>query len=504
MIFKPALAIRVDANPQIGNGHIIRCFALAQMWIQQGGTVYFISTVTNPALQKMILDSSAKIQSISAEPGSFEDAQATSKFSHSVKAQWLVVDGYNFNEVFQKEVYSSGIRTFIIDDYRHSPEYYADVILNQNVYANKKMYKACGTVNKLLLGPKYALIRQEFLQLKQKDNNSNKSQEKKRILVTFGGSDPDNITKKVIDALNTPEFENFEINVIISPTNSHYLDFKLLSKNHDSNFRFFFNPKNIAELMANSDLAISGAGSTTMELALLQVPMVLIVIAENQQKVADALRRKECAISLGGKNQVNQEKIRKSIKILLEYPSEREKITKRAGKLVDGNGSKRVVTTLSKGIFSLRTWEFSDCKRIWLWANEPETRKNSFSPSTISWEEHCAWFKNRFCYDNYKGFMIIDNKGVAQGSIRFDLEGHEATISIMIAMKSRKRGIGRAAISRASADLFASTNITSINAFIRAENEISIRTFSRAGFIHAGRLTIQGSKAVFMKLSKKP
>ena len=103
------------------------------------------------------------------------------------------------------------------------------------------------------------------------------------------------------------------------------------------------------ELMAWADVAVSGAGSTCWEMCLLQLPMLLIDLADNQKPIAGALGEMGAAVHLGAADDVTEEEIAKRVASLLASGTDRASLSKCCGQLVDGRGAERVLSELSRG-----------------------------------------------------------------------------------------------------------------------------------------------------------
>ena len=158
-----SLFIRTDASSQVGSGHFFRCLALAQAWKKQDGYVIFITACENESLRNRITDEGFKLVKIKESypaPADFETTLSTIKDSPSNKP-WVVLDGYNFDDVYQLEIKKNDTSLLVIDDMAHLNHYVADIILNQNINAEALSY-SCEPGSKFLLGTDYVLLRDEF------------------------------------------------------------------------------------------------------------------------------------------------------------------------------------------------------------------------------------------------------------------------------------------------------------------------------------------------------
>ncbi len=167
----------------------------------------------------------------------------------------------------------------VIDDLANR-KHNCDIILDQNYYADMKL-RYQGLVPKYcnqLLGPEYALLRKEFYVAKK--TLRKRSGTIKNILVFFGGSDPSNETGKTLEALIQLKTTDLAINVVVGASNPHKDSLKLICD--INNFNYLCQVSNMAQLMAEADLAIGAGGTTTWERCFLELPSIVIAIAENQ------------------------------------------------------------------------------------------------------------------------------------------------------------------------------------------------------------------------------
>ncbi len=135
----------------------------------------------------------------------------------------------------------------------------------------------------------------------------------------------------------------------------------------------------------------------------------------------------------------------------------------------------------------LRKVNQEDCELLWNLANDPTVRSASFSSDIISWEEHIKWFTNKLNSTNCYYFIVLNNHDKLIGQIRFDVNSQlQAEVNISINLKERGKGYASHLIKLAVEHLFAHTLIKSINAFIKSDNQASIKSFQKAGFKYIG------------------
>jgi len=479
------LLIRTDASIQIGTGHLMRCLALAQAWQDAGGQAVFLMATKAPALESRLQSEGMEIVHLLVQSGSIDDAIQTSYYAHQVGADWIVVDGYHFGTDYQRIIKNQKCRLLLIDDLGSFEYYYADLILNQNVYAHEELYRNREPYTQLLLGTRYALLRREFL--KWRGWKREIPDVARKVLVTMGGSDPDNVTLKVIQALQQVDLDGLEAIVVVGGSNPHYEELQSAVQDARSSIRLESNVTNMPELMAWADVAISGGGSTSWELAFMGVPALILILASNQRPIAERLDAVGVAVNLGWYEDVSPTETAQVVMRLLGAPGTRAEISQRGRQLVDGEGAARVLMYLRDEKLRLRRVREDDCGLLWEWANDKEVRASAFSSDPIPWEEHVRWFMRKLQDPNCFIFVALDNEDTPLGQVRFDIvRDGEAEIDVSIDRRKRRLGYGAPLISKAVKEVFGVTPIRTVHAFIKPNNEASMRAFERAGFKRLG------------------
>ncbi|MDY7003478.1 MAG: UDP-2,4-diacetamido-2,4,6-trideoxy-beta-L-altropyranose hydrolase [Cyanobacteriota bacterium] len=340
------ILIRVDASTQIGTGHVMRCLALAQAVQGEGGEAIF-ALATHPAnLESRLKAEGMKVVHLPVEPGSIGDASETSGLAQSCACEWVVVDGYHFQEEYQHTIKDAELNLLFIDDYGHAKHYHADIVLNQNIYAHEKLYQNREFYTKLLLGTKYALFRREFWQWQGWAREI--PPVARKILVTLGGADPDNVTLKVIQALQKVTVEGLEVVVVVGGSNPHYERLKTSVEKSEVSIELRQNVVNMPELMAWADIAIAGGGSTSWELSFIGLPSIIIILAEHQAENVNHLTQIGACLSVNCQDGLSVEEIAKLITILSKSSTKREKISKNSQKSFDSFGANRGLDELRK------------------------------------------------------------------------------------------------------------------------------------------------------------
>jgi len=338
---RPLLIIRADTTPEIGTGHLMRSLAIAHAWRDQAGEVIFISCCQSQGLRRRMADIAQQVVAIDRAHPDPDDWEKTSQILGTHGDAWVVLDGYHFDGGYHKKIRAHGKRLLVIDDMAHLDHYEADIVLNQNINAESLPYSTAA-FTRLFLGTRYILLRPEFA-----NHFSGEHQIPGlacKLLITLGGGDPDNMTLKVMQAIERINIDGFETLIVVGSTNPHLQQIQAESNRSSVPMRVVDSAPNMAELMAWANLAVSAGGSTCWELAFMGVPTLAITMADNQVAVVEGLEKAGAMVSLDWYHDLSSEKIARAVQNLAMDVDKRTQMQRCGRHLVDGNGTQRVLT----------------------------------------------------------------------------------------------------------------------------------------------------------------
>lgn len=182
-------------------------------------------------------------------------------------------------------------------------------------------------------GHDYVVLRDEFILTQPKPI----SDEVSSVLLTFGGVDPDNLTKKVLQAIHGYcQSRGIEISVVTGFGYQYHN-----SLDEFENVRVFRNTMSISDHMANADIAFTSAGRTTYEIASLEVPC--IVLAQNERELSHLFASAEFGfLNLGLGKKVGVNTILENFAQLVENPSSRKYMASLMSRANLASGRKQV------------------------------------------------------------------------------------------------------------------------------------------------------------------
>ena len=342
------ITFRTDASVKIGSGHVMRCLTLALFMKEQGCNCKFVSKKHEGNLIDKISSYGFEVYVLedfpesSSSPNWQKDALQTKKSINSETIDWLVVDQYELDERWEKELRPLVKKIFVIDDLANR-KHVCDVLLDQNLVSNFKtryqslVNKSCKT----LLGPQFALLQPDFQLIRERKHRVDKIAS---ILVYFGGSDIHNLTGKTIEAFQKLDRGGIRLNVVLG-FDSPNKDIIRKQIEQDERISLHNILPSLAPLMKRSDLAIGAAGATTWERCCLGLPSLVITIADNQKAVAEELGSRGLIKYLGHHDSVSSSSLYSALEECLEVKS-LDDWSEDCMDLVDGLGTRRVCSAL--------------------------------------------------------------------------------------------------------------------------------------------------------------
>ena len=340
------LIIRADANATIGHGHVMRCLALAQAWQDRGGRCVFVTSQPVPAIEARLASEGCTVLKLQATPGSREDASqlADSAVQHDV--HWAVIDGYHFGLEYQQILKSAGLKLVVIDDYGQIGAYAADIILDQNAGAREIVYAHREPAAELLLGTRYAMLRREF------KSWGNWKREippvARKILVTMGGSDPENLTVRTTEALLSLSEEDLDVTAVIGSSSPRREMLENIAA-ADRRLRVLANPFNMPELMACADMAIVAGGGTLWELFYMGCPVLSFSRNAQQYHILNRLRMQRTVEFLGPGQGLDRAQVTSAVATLAAAQDRRREMSYLGKITVDGLGAERICEVIGNG-----------------------------------------------------------------------------------------------------------------------------------------------------------
>lgn len=363
------IAFRTDANAQIGTGHLMRCLALADALAARGAKCLFLSRGTGLGVLAALITKSG--HSLMMMPDAFVSAQAgndnhvpelvhahwlpdgyqadasaslAALADHS-RPEWIVIDHYALDARWHRELRSVAHKIMVIDDLADR-DHDCDLLLDQNLYLDmdtrylRKVPSQCW----LLLGPQYALLREEFRRARMSVRT--RIGPVRRILVAMGGVDASNITCYAIKALEELDLQGVNVDVVIGRQHPYREEIQTTCKR--LGFSCYIQTYRMADLMTTADLAVGAGGSMIWERCCLGLPAIVVPAAINQWQSTRNLDHLGIIEMVDVPREHLREAIATAVDQLCAAPARLHEMSAAALLQVDGQGTLRVADTMIK------------------------------------------------------------------------------------------------------------------------------------------------------------
>jgi len=320
------VAVRVDADAAIGLGHLRRCVTLANQLRIDGFTVRLITGRSlAPAIEPFAggfgvftLEEAAGRESAHDER---QDAEATLSIigRHPAGVSWVIVDSYRLGNQWERVIREAGHRVLAIDDYRDR-RHHADLLLSDIDAPFDPALNGAASGARELTGPEFALIDPEF---RYDDVRQKPGREPRRLLASYGSSDPTDETTKAMQAIrllrSDPECRARlgTVDVVVGPTNPRA---PALSRAAEGigNVDFHLAPGSLAPLLRGTDLFLTAGGNSMVEALAMRKPCIVTVTSDNQALMVDRLNVRGAIRSLGSHETVDPQGIADAIAATLK------------------------------------------------------------------------------------------------------------------------------------------------------------------------------------------
>jgi spore coat polysaccharide biosynthesis predicted glycosyltransferase SpsG/RimJ/RimL family protein N-acetyltransferase len=462
---KPIVLFRADSNSEIGNGHMLRMLALAEV-IVDDFDIFFIIKETFGWIKKEIKKKFSILQIPLGIP--LENEPSFISENLPLSSVLIVLDGYSFDTSYQLSIRNkSKLKIISIDDFQPF-KYISDAVINHAGMLNESQFEK-ETYTKLLLGPKYALLRKEFNKIAKSETRV--ISKVNTAFISLGGTDPD-LYDQIINSISKLGITRF-ILVVNNPDKYEYL--KFISS--DVELHSKVTAIDMISLMKQSDFAVLPASTLCYEYCSVTGGLFVIQTAENQKLIYNFIIQSGCGFSYNNidtiiEHSIFVDQLNNQVRVQREYFGGRNEV----------NLSKAIFQTAFLDKIELRSANEQDLMLHYNWANEPETRNNSFSKEPITLETHIKWYLKKINSLDAALFVLLLD-GTPIGSIRFDFNNASSILSFLIEKKYRNKGLGTVILEKGLAKIIEEhRKIKTVNGYVHQNNLASINSFLKVGF----------------------
>ena len=330
-----------DGNSQTGFGHISRSLLLADEFKSSGYSSFFL------------VSESCSFTSVIEQRG--YKAEVVKNFDEAINKKELllfittndvsivIIDSVEKDYLslapLKEQLKSNNVLLVTITLFLFSlNERYEDISFFPDFVENteKEYLSKYGTV-KLYSGKKYLTIRPEF-----GEEYDVEDIDKRDILITMGGTDPEGFSLKALNALKD---SGYSITVLLSTLAKTYNEIKEVEhKNANVSVIIFSN--SIAKIMCSHKILLLNGGLTRYEACALGVPFIAISIHQVQYDITEKVASTGAGINLGIGAQLSSADILNAVTSLLQDSDKRKQISNIMKNIIDTNGGKNIVQTI--------------------------------------------------------------------------------------------------------------------------------------------------------------
>ncbi|TIH17476.1 acylneuraminate cytidylyltransferase [Marinifilum sp. JC120] len=198
----------------------------------------------------------------------------------------------------------------------------------------------------------------EFIPLRKEFRLAQKLKEKSfppKILITMGGSDPHNLTLKILQALKSvPPLKSanksWQAEVVIGPMFNNLDKISRITVEHGKRVKLLNEIKDMSVPMHRCDAAIASFGMTAYELAACGVPQMLLCLSDDHTHSASALHACGAAVSLGKFDRITDQKLAVELQNFISGQDSLKSMAAKAAGLGIGQGAMNIAARIMEAI----------------------------------------------------------------------------------------------------------------------------------------------------------
>jgi len=284
----------------MGSGHFMRMLALTQLLTDSGFEVHLATIPYSEFVLDYFSEENIRIHTIPVkkEWSAEEDLGVLFRLVKEIGPSWIVLDGYHFDEDYEKSIKKLDIKLLRVDDIPKI-EFSADVVLNQNYGAEKMKYQSKSNTQ-ICTGLDYLLLRREFRHINFTEGN-NRKQRPFHLLICLGGGTPvcHALNLLIVKGLAEIKNCNFTCTLIAGKIDEDSHQLTETMQNLNMQLEIKSHSPNMAMEMLEADGAIVAGGSTMWELMFMGVPFMAISLNNDQKDYLEFLTAEDLCFNLG-------------------------------------------------------------------------------------------------------------------------------------------------------------------------------------------------------------
>ncbi len=343
------VAMRADAGPALGSGHVMRCLTLAAALRQRGAQVHFVCRGGLGHLGGRISADGHGLtllgDALTPEQDALHTRAALAEAWRGAGCDLLLVDHYGLGAAWQQALRSACRHLAAIDDLADRA-HDVDLLLDQNLGRAVRDYAALLPAPAVrLIGPRFALLRPEFAAARAASLTRRTTGGWRHLLISLGGADPHQGTLRCLQALAGCQLPTGAlVTVVLGALALTRPAIQALLPDLPFVTRLLVDVADMTGPLADADIAIGAAGGSAWERCCLGLPSLLLVLADNQRPGTQALEAAGAALSLGEVTSLT-EHLPAALR-QLDQPGRLPAMSAAAAAITDGQGAARVADAL--------------------------------------------------------------------------------------------------------------------------------------------------------------
>lgn len=452
------ILFRADSSSTIGTGHIMRDLVLAEQF--EDDNIIFATQVLPGNINHQIKEKNYKIEILNSN-----DIGELDTLIKKLHIDMIVIDHYDIDHNFEEQLKTKNpkLKIFSLDDTYE--KHYCDILLNHNIYADAKKYAALVPKGcELRCGEKYTLLRDEFMEAKERkrvltDNGI------KNIFIAMGGSDIVNLNPEILKVLK--KFENVQVDMVTTTANQNLKELQQFIKDKPW-VNLHINSNEIARLIAMSDLAIVTPSVTMNEVWYMKIPFIAIEVAENQVFMSEFLIAKHKDV----------------LKVFNE-----QKVHDLVSNYLNSNVDLINFIHLSK----------EEKREVLKWRNDETVRKWMYNKELISLDDHFEYIDSLKSKEDRVYFLVKKNKTEIGVIDLTSVDNEDSSAEVGLYAKPGKKSAGKVLIKSIIDYGFNHLKLAKLYANVYKENQKALRLYEKFGFIEQRR----DEKLIYMELKNE-
>ena len=328
---------RVDGGAVDGLGHIKRCITLSKI-LKKESKFYepvFIVNKNNQVSKNILHNNNCTYLEVNGRINTKKEILELIKILSFESSKILIIDSKRIKKKYVT-ILKKYTKIIIFEDekkYNANP----NLLINNNIWA-KKFYK---NSSKKLLGLKFNTISKNFFKEGAFDVKS------KKILISLGGEDPDNISLKILSII-FKLIPNLKIIVILGHSHPDKKSLIKFCKNNAIDSKIVNSLEDISVYLNRLRFVISAGGLSAYEFASAGIPQLITVLDKHQKKMANMIENNNCGKILTHSDKFFEKKICHKFINFYNNQSELIRLNKNAKKLIKNSGCESIVYNILK------------------------------------------------------------------------------------------------------------------------------------------------------------